>query len=129
MHGLCVSTVLFTHHNVTTIRTLRKEWVKERVGIIGRGIFQARAVLVETPPTAPPTSRMNSSRTINQTWLSNVKAAIETAIGEEEIPYPTPNDAFQLYKGIYNQIMGQLKQVKPETEHGSGTADQTEKYV
>lgn len=111
MHGLCVPTNIRAFENVTAIRIRRKEWVKERVGIIGTGIFEARDVFDETPPTAPSTEGLNSSdttHTVNGTWLSTVKAAVEAAIGEEEIPYPTPIDALQIYKGIYARIVMQL---------------------
>lgn len=123
---------IYSSENVTTVRMRRKEWVKEKMDVIETGIFEACAILDEMPPTDPPTDVLSSSEatlTVNQTWLSDAKAATETAIGEEDIPYPTPSDALQLYKGIYGQIVGQLKQVEPKTQHRSGTVDGRDEYV
>lgn len=52
---------------------------------IGTGMFEARKVLNETPPAEVPA------------WLYDAKTAVETAIGEKEIPYHTRDEAFQLY--------------------------------
>lgn len=86
------------------------------MAIIGTGLLEARSVLDEVPPPHAPA------------WLNDAKSVVEAAIGENEIPYLTPEYAFQLYKGIYGQIVAQLKQMGRNARRRPGTVDGTEEY-